>query len=170
MQFGYEKGFLVEHFKGTQNVNGIFVAIVWLIEAGAIMGIPVFTCLRKHGCLAYCEPCGRWTSDAAVVRKVEPTQALSIVEGLQQGNVARLAECAVGRSYVERFSPRQAAVCEGCAASNYLTLERIRITIDAKKNKSEKATTLIDKLAVSADDGGAVVCDELVRQDLCSRA
>jgi hypothetical protein len=149
MQFGYDNGFWT--LKGTE-VKGIFVALVWLTEAGVVLGIPMFTCLASIDALAYCESCSRWTSDAAVVRKVEPTQALSIVEGLQQGNIAPLAEAPLAGPTSNDFLRVKLQCCDGCAASNYLTLERVRITIDAKKNKSEKSDTLIDKLAVSADD------------------
>jgi hypothetical protein len=163
MQFGYENGFWAigsRHAKGAAgNVSGIFVAIVWLIEAGMIVGIPMLMCLGSMSALAYCEPCGRWTSDAAAVRKVEPTQALSIVEALQQGNVGPLVEAPLAGPTSNDFLRVQIQCCDQCPGSNYLTLERVRITIDEKKNKSEKSTTLINKLAVTAEDV-ALVCNQ----------
>jgi hypothetical protein len=149
MRVGYEKGFW--SFKGTE-VKGAFVAVIWLIEAGMIVGIPMLMCLGSMSSLAYCEPCGRWTSDASAVRKIEPTQVLSIVEGLKQGDLVPLVAAPLAGPTASDFLRVKLQCCDQCPGSNYLTLERVRITIDSKKNKSEKSETLIDKLAISADD------------------
>jgi len=142
--------------RGGGTVSGIPLGIVWLIEAGMVVGCAMFMALGASLSQTFCERCGRWIETQQGVRKLSLQDAnQDAVERLLAGELsvaADLPRAGDGEPHLRL----DLTCCPTCSESNYLTLERVTYETDDKGNVSEKTETAVDRLAIAPRDVATV--------------
>lgn len=97
IQVFYDKGFwcISHHGQGGDTVKGVFLAIVWVLEGGAILACAAGCAYRMSAALPFCETCNRWTVLEKAVRRLLPLGLKAdSVDRAVAGNVDGLTDLA----------------------------------------------------------------------------
>lgn len=140
MQFGYENGFWSIGKAGRNNstVSGIFLAAVWLIEAGMVAFCAGAAAKSVSGAKPFCEECDRWTGTKDNVKRLaNVTNVDASLLRLMSGDLTGLAEMVRAAPSAKAFLQLDLAVCPNCGKNNYLTVTRS----ETKKNSKGKDET-----------------------------
>lgn len=151
IQIFYAKGFWGIGKGNAGMISGIPLAIVWLIEAGIIVGLSTAAAWGDLLTVVFCEACNEWTEIDGDVLRLAPEGGGPILALVDEGTLGDL-------STADRASPGAADFlkvglvwCETCDDCNYLDVERVQIT-ENKKGESKTVTTpVISKLAISRE-------------------
>jgi hypothetical protein len=138
--------------RGGGTVSGIPLGIVWVIEAGTIIGCALFLSLGAMMVPTFCERCGVW------IESQQGVQRLALRDGhegaltrLLTGDLSAAAELPRSDAY-EPHLRLDLTCCPTCRESSYLTIERVTYQTDDKGNASEKTETVVDRLAIEPRD------------------
>lgn len=138
-------------------VSGTPLAIVWIIEALIIVGIPLFSAVLKS---VYCEECEKWIDDEKEL-KFAITEDIELVKTeLESGNLTRLktleklSEDDESRNHIKIHY----AICSECNHTAYMSLDKVIIETDKKGNAKPNTTELFEHLMISR-----AVFEELTR-------
>jgi hypothetical protein len=156
IRFFYDNGFWSlnpSHGGGQPNmVSGIPLAIVWLVEAGAIVGIAAWAAHSwMHGSV-YCERCQGWVTTQSDVCRIAPADISSLQDRVANGDLAPLADAPRAEPTAKDYLRLDLACCDICHESNYLTLSQITTKLDRKKKETVTTEVLIDRLAIKPGD------------------
>ena len=118
------------------------VGLLWLIEAGTLVGFAVAGALEVAS-VPYCEKCERWTSG---LRIVVPGRARADVDAhLRAGDLTSVAGLAPPESADNQIGIELLArVCEQCKETAFLDVSELRIV---KKRRVETKTTKLVRAA-----------------------
>ncbi len=151
MEWFYENGAWTIG-KGGGNVSGLFLAAVWLTEAGVIVGIATLYPLNEIGGWVFCEKCGWWDTIETCPQRLSVNGMETLIERLQADDLAVLRSAEVARPDEMTYLQLQLATCPTCDECNYLDLERVVVTLDKNGKPTSKTLKLIKKLELAADD------------------
>ncbi len=142
--------------RGDNTVSGIPLGIVWLIEAGVVMGAATFMAMGASLSQTFCERCRCWIETQQGVRRLSLQDADSrLVERLLGGELSAAAELPRAGDG-EPHLRLDLTCCPTCRESNYLSVERVTYETDDKGSVSEKSDTALDRLAITPRDIEAV--------------
>ncbi len=138
----------VRNGKSGIPISGIFLALVYLIEAAVIVGGGILAAIGLNSSIGFCEKCQQWTKDKFASINLSVISDVSAIQNeLQQGKVDKLLELkSVGDN-----DNHTSFVIQGCAcgALNLLTINNVTVTM--KENKPEESTTeLISNIVISS--------------------
>lgn len=125
-------------------VSGIFLVLVWLIEAGMIVLMP-FLSARAAAAEPFSETAGEWAVEETLVRRApHHTEAAEAAAALTNGSLQPLHDN--GEPLFCRLKLYAAPNDLNC---RYVSLDQVRIEVDNKGKESEKTNTLLEYLALS---------------------
>lgn len=131
---------------GDDNVSGIPLAIIWLIEAGTIIFIAVTVAIGKIGDQAFCEQCNAWIQNEEGVQAFRADE--SDLESIVSGNLVRLSDLTRADGSEMAVIRLDLACCMQCDTNNFLTLQAVQVTVDDDGNVKEEKTSIVEHLAV----------------------
>jgi hypothetical protein len=136
---------------GPEAMTGTALLGIWIVEALIIFGCALLIARSMLRDLPFCEKCQQWCGGAKTVRLTAPTDVNELRSKLESGDfafVAGLPDPTGGAMLT--FMHHQ---CGTCRELNTLTVMSRVIRKDKKgRVQSNKATTAINKLLVTADD------------------
>jgi hypothetical protein len=150
MKIGYDEGFW--SLGGAGAVSGIFVAIVWVIEAAMIVGLSTLMALVYAEDDPFCEDCNAWTEKEATVATLWPAEDdEKSLPALLEGDLTALTT--LGRVQGSKY-PRlelDLSTCPKCDASNYLTVKLCDKTVDKDGDISTNEEALLSNMVVAQE-------------------
>jgi len=136
---------------GKTNVTGIFLAIVWIIEAGIIVVSAALVAAGIFSDLPFCERCNLWTRMTKGLQRLSLTGAEGLVQRLGNGEIASLAEVERAGATDKAFLRIDLASCESCADSNYVTIAAVHTVVKDGKEE-EKEEKIIRNMEIGGQD------------------
>jgi hypothetical protein len=157
--FGY-MGAVYEHgtwgiVKGS-TVNGIFLGIIWAVEAGIVVLGAALIPPGRLSDLAFCEPCDVWTRLEKGLRTLSLENVDPILARVAEGDVAALRETKRHKAVDPGHVRVDLSSCPNCANSAYLTLTLVQKKTDDKGKESLEEKAVLQNLVLSAADVGIV--------------
>jgi hypothetical protein len=146
----YENGtWGIGHGVGNQgqvnNITGIFLLIIWLAEAGLVIGITIGTARKILSSRPFCEYCNQWTGIEKGVRKLSLQGADEALKRLLTGDLTSLGDFT--RSVGEAaYLQLDLAACSTCSQSNFLTLQTIQHEVDKEGKTTVNKKTILQHL------------------------
>ena len=139
--------------ENTDPVVGVFLAAVWLVEAGLIVGLAAVMAYKATAKLTYCEHCHTWNPVEKNVRSLAIQQGQEpILDRIRSGEVAALGELFLSPPEDNDYFRVDLACCPTCSESNYLTFQMVTHTFDKEGNLKTKEKALFENLVVSDTD------------------
>jgi hypothetical protein len=152
VQWAYENGLWTFGAHAQGPVTGIPLALVWLAEAGTIVGLATGLPWSEIRNWVFCENCGWWETIESNLTYFSAVDADKIADRLKQDDLSVLREMPAAQPSDLKYLRLHLATCETCDEGNYLDLEQVTVTIDKKGNAKSKSKLLVRKLQVAADD------------------
>jgi len=151
--WGYVNLFYHEGFwtlVGDNAVSGIFLGIVWAIEAVVIVGASTFLA-GSNASEPFCESCGVWTDETEDFKRLLPPEDKDALEQLGEGNLDVLSaftSCSPGKPQTIRLDLH---ACPECADTRFLTVNLARISMDDEGEVSDETTPIVERLILDAE-------------------
>jgi hypothetical protein len=155
MKFFFENGFwAIGHGVGNnqQMVSGIPLAIVWLAEAGIIVGVAAFASWATLGKLVYCEHCEQWARSQKDVQRLTLGVSEAVLAEIAAGDLRPLDAWPRANPADQFFIRLNLDFCDGCENSNYLTMERVVTQIDKKGKTQQVVTPIVKRMLIDNAD------------------
>lgn len=137
-------------------VTGIPLAIVWVVEAGIILAMSIYTCYRMVGEIPFCETSRCWLDQTRNINTLAPYSDSTQVAAFKSGDLGPLTQAKprdplAGHwtRIVLKHSPR-------CQVFNTVRLQDVKIYRDKKGNPKEKVKNLSRDLILPADMFGLI--------------
>ena len=135
-----------------ENVTGIFLWIVWLVEAGVIMGLATFMPYHMLSESVFCETCDQWTKEEEDVRRLSIEKADTAVARALAGDLAALTSIPAAELGAPAYLRLDLKTCENCDQSNYLSVVSVTTTTNKKGEESTNTNTLVQHLLIGPAD------------------
>jgi hypothetical protein len=155
VQFFYDNGFwtLGHHGGNGDVVKGVFLAVIWIAEAAAVLGCATVCAYAMSNALPFCETCNRWTVLHKAVRQLLPVGVREdSLRRATAGDVDALTELVRAESGARTCLQLDLASCPACQQSNFLSIRMVQRTVDSKGKEQVKKTTLLKDLMLEAAD------------------
>ena len=140
--------FAKKGFSSDSPVTGIPLAIVWIAEAGIIIGAGVFLAYGAVAHTPFCERHQCWLSEEKKIDKLDAFVLPDQIEAFKAGNIAPLEQAkprvpASGRCarLILRHSPQCEEFCT-------LSIENVSVSLDKNGKQQEKTERLMTNLQV----------------------
>ena len=134
-------------------VSGIPLALIWVTEAGIILGA---SWLLAGGFIVnhpFCENCNRWTERTEGLCQLHPPEDNeNAVAQLCEGDISVLSQFQKSPPEAAAFLRIDTAHCPDCSECNCVTVNLAQITIDKDGNASTNTQTLVQDMILSAND------------------
>lgn len=134
---------------GKNPVTGVFLWIVWAIEAGIVLIVPPVLAWGVLSSEPFCEFCGEWCEEdqgLVSLRQTEPAALKQVFESKQFERLKAIG--AKDPDSPDWFRPNLHR-CKSCDRTNTLTVKSEKITIDSKGNAKTESKDLFAKLSLS---------------------
>lgn len=135
--------------KGGGVVSGIPLGIVWLVEAGMIVGLATSIPWGAYKTNVFCEPCDQWTEQKGDVLRLNAGTADDVVARLTAGDFASLQNVPLAEPGADTFLRLKLDSCDSCEETNCLGVDQVTITVDKEGKPTEKTRTLINRMLIS---------------------
>ena len=143
----YESGSWTFH---NQAVTGIPLAIVWLIEAGIIVGLAAAMPFGSVGDTPYCEQSKCWLDEEKKIDTLETITDAAPLAALKAGDIMPIVQAkpkAEGAAVFTRLLLKRSEKCQKFCT---LRVQDITVSIDSKGNVKEKVENLSGDLIIPA--------------------
>lgn len=131
--------------------SGIFLGLIWLVEAGGIAGIATWYPTKKLAEMPFCEACGEWgkTRPLASLAAGDPARLKTALEGKEFAALEQL-----GRSPVAARSWTQVTLqgCAACDTTQTLSVDWVLRTYNKEGKATDKCTPIVHQLRLSSDE------------------
>jgi len=148
MKVLYENGSWGIGFGSTSPVTGIPLAIVWICEAGIIIGASVFLAYGAVAQTPFCERHQCWLSEEKKIDKLDAFLLPDQIEAFKAGNIAPLEQArprVPASGNFARLIIRHSPTCEEFCT---LTIENVSVSLDKNGKPREKTDRLATNLQV----------------------
>jgi hypothetical protein len=148
MKLLYENGSWGIGFSSSSPVTGIPLAIVWIFEAGIIIGASV---LLAYGAVAqtpFCERHQCWLSEEKKIDKLDAFVLPDQIEAFKAGNIAPLEQArprVPASGNFARLILRHSPQCEEFCT---LSIENVSVSLDKNGKAQEKTERIMTNLLV----------------------
>ena len=157
MQIFYENGFW--GMSDGNPVSGIFLGIVWLVEAGIILFVAAKIPATMLADKPYCETCNQWaTIESDVQRLVATPEQQGALNRLLTGDLQSLSQLDRTPGDGGPYIRLDLATCGLCSDTNFLSVQAVTPTVDNNGNPTTAVQPLLKHLVIREED------IELVRQ------
>lgn len=131
-------------------VSGIPLALVWLIEAGIIVGLAVAMPFGFVGDTPYCEKTRCWLDEEKKIDTLETFTDAAQLAALKAGDLMPITQAKPKAENAAVFSRLLLKRSEKCPVFCTLRVQDITISIDKESKVSEKAENLTGDLIIPA--------------------
>lgn len=132
---------------GDTAVSGILLGLVWIAEAGIIIGIPLFTSKIKE---IYCEECHNWVENETHFKYSLEDNTESLKNEFEQGNFEVLSSLKkLGASYSKDHMLLKFGICSECSGTAYASLEKVSIKYNKKGEVTQKEKPIVKTVRIS---------------------
>ncbi len=148
----YENGAwtISNHGQGGETVKGVFLGIIWIVEASVIVGFATVSAYNSVASLPFCELCNEWTKANLGAAKLKYNP--EVQRHLAAGDLNALDE-ALGASGLEDvFTQLDLHCCPKCDNSIFVSVCAMTTKIDKKGNRTTVKKTLLRYLVVGGTD------------------
>jgi hypothetical protein len=135
--------------------KGIFLTLLWLAEAGALVGIPIAMAWSALHELPFCENCNKWCSTRELIT-LNAGEKATIRAELEARNFAALTALGKAPGTSQRCWRAFFQGCADCDTTQTLCIEEVSITVDKKGDASTKTTSVLRRLTLTSEDTVAV--------------
>lgn len=147
----YENGFW-GFGRGNANatVSGIPLGLIWLAEAGIVIGLSFLISTGFASDHPYCEACQRWTDRTEGFCKLTPpTDDDTVVEQLVAGDLNVLNRFQRSPENAAAFLRIDTAQCPDCSQCNWVTISLAQITVDKDGKENTSVDALVSNMLVT---------------------
>jgi hypothetical protein len=146
MKILYENGSWGIGFGSSAPVTGVLLALIWLVEAGIIIGASALLSFVAVAHIPFCETHACWLNEEKKIEKLDAFVLPDHVAALKAGNIEPLEQATPRVPASGRFSRlilRHSSKCE-----EFCTLSIANVTVSMDKNgkPQEKTETIITNL------------------------
>ena len=136
--------------KNGNPVTGLFLAAVWVVEIGMLLGIAWVTALACVG-QPFCESCGQWTQTEKRVAAFDAEGHEPVWQRVITDDLPALGEVPLLVEDKAKYVRLDFAKCPNCENSNFMTLQAVHITTDNKGNVETIERKLIEHGVLTAE-------------------
>jgi hypothetical protein len=149
--WGYDNGFWTIGRGGAQagNVSGIFLALVWILEAGIIVGLAAMMAPGLINSQPFCELSGEWATKEEDVARLEFPEDDALLDRLLGGEVDAIGELCRADPALAAYMRLDLSLCPQCADSNWLTINAVVHGVDKDGKKTTEVTALVTNLEIT---------------------
>jgi len=148
IKYLYENGSWGIGFSGSEPVTGIFLAIVWLMEAVVIIGAVALLGLASVSDTPFCEEHGCWLDEEKKIDKLDVFSSPDHIAAFQAGDISPL-EAARPRipagGAFSRLTLRHSVRCDEFCT---LSVANVTVTLDKEGKPQEKVENIVTNLQV----------------------
>ena len=127
--------------------SGIMLYLVWLIEAGIIIGTTTLIAMGHAIGKPFCENCDRWVDTEVVssrlARIIHPAK---LVEDLENQDFTTITALEQVEHNATRRTKLELSTCKNCEQDHYLSVTMIDVEIDNEGKAEEKEDILVENL------------------------
>jgi hypothetical protein len=141
---------------GGDNVTGMALAAVWVIEAGMLVVLGAMGARMGMSDAPFCEPCNAWAPNTESHSMLQPPESLGqsgLEQAIRRGQWDVLHAVAPGRRTARNFLEVERWTCAGCDDFDVMTLQAVTLTKDKNDADKRKEQRFIDRIYL--DDAGA---------------
>jgi hypothetical protein len=139
-------------FMSSDNVSGVVLYLVWLVEAGIIMGIAAVLPYKRIAPMAFCEACSKWVEDKTTIGPFEPvSDPKAMRRDLEQGEFAVLGSIEGADEEAPNFTLMELARCDACDDLHLLTISSHSVSVNKKGESQTTTTNVVRNLVIDAE-------------------
>lgn len=134
---------------GKNPVTGVFLWIVWAIEAAIVLAVPPVLAWGVMNSEPFCEFCGEWCEEdrgLVSLAQAEPAGLRQVFESKQFERLKSVGAKDSGAADWYRLDMHR---CKRCDKTNTLTVKSEKITFDNKGNSKVESKDLLSMLVLS---------------------
>jgi hypothetical protein len=141
-------------FKGS-TPTGIVLDLLWLLEAGGLVGIPLGMTWQALHALPFCEACNKWGTarDLVDVNAGDGAAVKRKLESRDFGALTAQGKAPVGSMHFWHVSFQG---CADCDTTQTLCVDDIVMSVDKNGKMQMKKTKLVSRLMLAPEDTVAV--------------
>jgi hypothetical protein len=132
-------------------VSGWALAVVWAIEAGAILLCIPYFAAKGMAAHSYCERCQKWCTDRQGVLSLSMADPVTLRRELETGNVGHLGTIPPWDTEAPERLRVDLSRCPTCDHSHLFSVSQVTVSIDGKGNRSEKVVPIVNRLYVAPE-------------------
>src|SRR5882724_542922 len=135
-------------FSSSAPVTGIFLALIWLAEGAAIVGISAVAAFTPIATTPFCELHDCWLNEKKKIEKLDAFVRPEHIEAFKAGDIAPLEESQPRVPASGRFARLTLKHSDGCHDFCTLSIANVTVAPDKKGNMKETEQELMTNLLV----------------------
>jgi hypothetical protein len=141
-------------FKGSKP-TGIMLDLLWLLEAGGLVGIPLGMTWQALNAVPFCEECNKWgaTRDLIDVNAGDGAAVKAKLEGREFAALTALGKAPVGSMHFWHVCFQG---CADCDSTQTLCVDDVALSVDKNGKMQTKRTKVVSRLLLTPEDTVAV--------------
>ncbi len=152
MIYLYQEGWWSFSDRAQQNLTGIPLAIIWVLEAGAIICTSVGVARSFVAHRTFCEGCNRWTDTDTGANYLLGTGSEPQIQGAAMGDLRGLNELERAAGYEDKVIRIDIDICPSCEQSNFVTIQAVTNKLDSKGNNKQVLQVIVRNLVIKQAD------------------
>ena len=130
--------------------TGMFLYIVWLIEACIVIGGSVYVTLDALAKVPFCEESNAWAEKRTQIGTFTPlANPAQFKQAVSQGNFSAFNELKLSPDNERHFTSLEVYECEHCRNFHVLNVDDVTITINRKGKAEFKTKKVLSNLLLS---------------------
>lgn len=136
---------------GGGAVNGIALAIVWVVEALLVTGMSAFVAYNQTHDRVFCERCESWCSVLLDRKYFDMSETETLQGGVVERGDLRVLASAKAPTTGGKWLSLKIGVCDSCQGTNVLAIDQITQTFDNRGNEVRTPKVFIPYHCVTAE-------------------
>ena len=132
------------------NVTGILLAVVWVVEAGIVIGLAVMIPFGFVGDTPFCEKSKCWLDENKEINTLEPFTDSAHLAALKAGDIMPITQTKPKTEGANEFTRLLLKRSPKCKIFCTLRVQHVILTVDNKGNVTAKANDLSSDLIIPA--------------------
>ena len=148
MKLLYAEGSWGLGFSSSAPVTGVILALVWLVEAGMIVGLCVIVGYGMVADTPFCEQHGCWLDEEKKISKLDAIVDPNHIAALQTGDLSPLNQARPRVPASGRFARLTIKHSDHCHDFCTLSVENVSVTLDKEGKTKEEKSAIVSNLMV----------------------
>jgi hypothetical protein len=137
-------------------VKGSFLWLIWLAEAGTVVGFSVVITVKMGSALPYCEACGRWCPAGKRILRTGPGDRAEVRRRLEARDFEVMRQLPPSPEGAPAWFSFVLHQCDNCGGLSALSVLDTRTVVNRKGKAQTKVDAFVDKLLLSGDEAQQV--------------
>lgn len=137
-------------FSKNAPVKGWFLVAFWIAEALLIASVMYFV-ITSDADQPFCESCQQWTETEKGVAMFHATGREPEWDRLRSGDYSALTQLPILMSKQPEYVRVDVATCPKCSASNFLTVQHVKVKKDDEGGETKTETNLLTNIVLRGD-------------------